>query len=323
MKKLPLLFCLLLTAATSFANKIDELKTDSDVVRFLLPLDKHFTTGKYTPKLIIEPVDTIFKNDACFACDTLCKTWGVKSWQKVDLNNDGRTDLVAICHWYQYENFIVMDNGDGTFKLMYLVYDSWFCELVNIIRRNDQNLIVFHTIDSDMLDRFEQPRTDTLIYKYDHFVELNEHPPKYAIDSLIFYDGSVYGNHCGSCPKFRMKVNRKGKTRYERYVYGGTSVKTAGGYSVKDFKISTELKAQGKVLSSQQKEILNMINYINFKKLKDKYEVPWTDASTTTIQVKFKDGSSKTIVDYGEYGTFGLRALFSKLYAVAKPYKAF
>jgi hypothetical protein len=49
--------------------------------------------------------------------------------------------------------------------------------------------------------------------------------------------------------------------------------------------------------------------------------VPWTDDLTGIIRIAFKDGSSKTIDDYGEKGTFGLHALFSKLYALSKAKK--
>ncbi|HWZ36554.1 MAG TPA: hypothetical protein VNW51_10360 [Mucilaginibacter sp.] len=321
MKKLFVFVCLLFASLAASANKIDELKTDSDVVRFLVSLDKKFTTGKYTPKLIIRPIDSVLADTNCFKRELLSKDWGAKSWQKVDFNNDEHTDLLVTVYWYGYENYAVIDNGGGTFKLISLRYGTEFCELVNVIKHNNQNLIVFHGIETDLLNSFFRPRTDTLIYKYDNFIELNEHPAKYKIDSLILTDGYVRDNRCGGCPSFNMNITNNDSIGFDRYLYGGSTVKTSGGYTVMNHSIKTEPSSKYKLLTKQRKEIFDLLSYIDVKKLKDHYAVPWTDDHTSTISVKFKGGTSKTIVDYGGYGTFGLHALFKKLYAVVRANK--
>jgi hypothetical protein len=321
MKKWFIALYLLLASLSVHANKIDKLKTDSDVVHFLISLNKKFVTGKNTPKLTIEPIDSVFKNNNCFICDTLCKTWGAESWQKIDLNKDGRTDLTVICHWYNYNNYIVMDNGDNTFKLISLQYNSGFCELINVIHRHNQNLIVFHGISTDMYYTFQEPRTDTLIYKYGYFIELNKHPAKYDIDSVILTDGYIKNNNCGSCPKFEMTITQTDSLSFDKYKYSGTTVKTDSGYRVDDFKFKVEPFLRSQLSEKQRTDIFDLIKYISFKKFKDHYQVPWTDDWTSTIRIRFKDGTSKTITDYGLRGTFGLHALFAKLYAIVKTNK--
>jgi len=318
MKKLFVILGLLFASLAASANKIDELKIDSDVVRFLISLNKNFITGKNTPKLTIPPIDSVLINRNCFKSDTLSKTWETKSWQKADLNNDKRTDLVVTCHWYVYDNYVVMDNGNDTFKLISLRYNSEVCELVNVIPYRNQNLIVFHGIDTDILNRYFRPRTDTLIYKFDNFIEYNKHPPKYNIDSVILTNGHIEQGGCASCPDFNMTIAKNSNLSFDNYKYGGTLVKTKEGYRIDSFSVKTAPLSKSKLSTNERKKIFDLIKYLDIKRLKNQYAVPWTDASTSTIRLKFKDGTSKTIVDYGSYGTFGLRALFQKLYAISK-----
>ncbi|WP_214070000.1 DUF6438 domain-containing protein [Mucilaginibacter sp. dw_454] len=324
MRKLLLACCLMLSTFHLFANRIDELKTDSDVVRFLIPLSTSFTS-KYAPQPIIQPIDTILKYLKKNDCFSLANTWGAKSWQKVDLNNDGLTDLIVICTRYSYSNFVVLDNGNNTFKLIQLQYSSFSDELINAIQYKGKNLLVFHSIEEERIDkrpnfyRMQYPRTDTLVYKFDHFIELNEHPVKYDIDSVIFHAGVCYG----PCPIFYTKLNSKGKIRFEKDKPVNVKlyfVKDPWGKPPKTAKAiipKTYVVAKAKLTTGETNEIFDLINYIDFKHLKNKYAVSWTDDVHGWIRVKYKDGSFKEIEDYGERGTFGLSTLFSKFYAIA------
>jgi len=323
MKKLFVILGLLLASLAASANKIDELKTDSDVVRFLIPLSPNFTS-RYMPKLVIQPIDTIIKYFQKNDCFSLAKTWGAKSWQKVDLNNDGLTDLVVICTRYRYSNFVVLDNGNNTFKLIQLQYSSFWNELINVIRYKGKNLIVFHSMEEERVDkrpafyRMWYARTDTLVYKFDHFIEMNEHPIKYDIDSVIFHAGICYG----LCPIFYAKLSNNGKIRFEKDkpVKPQTVViKDPWGKPPKarNIKAQTYVVAKAKLTVKETNEIFDLINYIDFKHLKTKYAVPWTDDVHGWIRIKYKDGSFKEIEDYGERGTFGLSVLFSKFYTIA------
>lgn len=230
---------------------------------------------------------------------------------------------MAIVYWYGYRNYIAIDNGDNTFKLIFISYSTFNeCELVNAIKLKNQNLLVFHGYHyKSLYDTTKWPRTDTLIYKLGNFVELNRQPAKYDIDSVTLTDGYVTQNNCGSCPHFNMVITNDDSLSFYRYVYGGTAVKTDGGYRVDNFSFKTEPILNTAFLNDDRKELFNLINYINFKKLEGHYAVPWTDDMTSTIRIRFKDGTSKTIVDYGERGTFGLNALFTKLYAIYRTKK--
>ncbi|HYM93728.1 MAG TPA: DUF6438 domain-containing protein [Chitinophagaceae bacterium] len=131
---------------------------------------------------------------------------------------------------------------------------------------------------------------DTLVYKFGGFVEENQNPPNYDIDSVEFHTTYCYG----SCPVFSIAMNNTGNTVY-----------TAGTYNPKQGKFTAALK------KNNFSDIIGLINYLSIKSLSDDYKVSWTDDQTCWLTVKFSDGTIKTIKDYGLKGTFGLRLLYS------------
>ena len=63
-------------------------------------------------------------------------------------------------------------------------------------------------------------------------------------------------------------------------------------------------------------EIIDLISYLDVASLNNNYSVSWTDDQTVFLRVKFADGTVKTITDYGLRGTFGLRHLYNKFFAL-------
>ena len=327
MRKLLIIFCLLFIYLSGFANKVDDLKTDSDVVKFLKPLQESFNYIG-APQLKIFSTEEIVKISNC---DSLVSTWNIKNWQKIDLNNDHRTDLVAIVNWYyNFCNYIAIDKGDNTFQLIQIGQSANIegCQLIDAINYNNQPLIEFHGSypkgRRDFLKKNKWlPNTDTLIYKYGNFVEFNKEPSNYKIDSITF--SSLWGWYgWEGTPKKNpeyvdrvMKIGRSGRavlTNNKEFVY---YVLAKGQKKPRDpSTVSGIFKTQ--IKQADLEEIYNLINYLSIKKLKDTYAVGWTDDTSSYIRIKFTDGSVKYIADYGGVGTYGLRNLFSKFYALIK-----
>jgi hypothetical protein len=298
MKNLLITFFLTIISPLVFANKIDSL-TDNTVKQFISPLIDKF----------------------------IYKEWEVKSWQKVDLNNDGLTDLIAIevpkGSNYKF-NFVVMDKGNNRFQLIDIRYqfdDSR--ESIEPIKLNNISLLVFHgyTIYFTKQHQYTQTeRTDTLIYKFNNFIEYNKTPPNYKIDSITY--SSKWGWYGlentpppNTKPDQNLIIDHSGNAVYSNnfssstYVFTGTTRPTRNPKTdIGTFKCI--------IKKSDLKDICNLINYLSIKKLNDSYAITWTDNTSCYIRVKFKDGSVKYIADYGGSGTFGLKNLFAKLFAL-------
>lgn len=277
MRYIPFIILLLLACPSIFANRIDSLKTDNDVIEFLKSTNADFRSEKHD-KIQLRSSETIRRD---LNCDGIANQWQVKNWEKADFNQDGLTDLAVILYWYDYGVYVVMDNGNNSFKLHTLSYNIYEkCELAKPVASNGQQLLLF----------LEKKQIDTLTCKYGGFVELNRHPSDYAIDSIEFRTGYCYG----SCPVFSIRIGKDGHAEYD-----------AGTYNPKQGKFSTTIQKE------KTEVIFGLLNYLSVKNLKNNYSVSWKDDQTCWLRVRFADGTVKEIMDYGLKGTFGLRLIYS------------
>jgi len=270
------IFFVLLTS-TLFANRIDNLKTDNDVIEFLKSINPDFSSVRYN-QIELRSTETLHLE---LNCDSLADKWQVKNWEKADFNEDGLTDLSVILYWYNYGLYVIMDTGNDDFRLIQLSYNIHEkCKLIKPIISKGQQLLLFT----------EKRVIDTLIYRYYGFIELNRNPIDYGIDSIEFRTGACYNN----CPVFSIRIDKNRNAVYE-----------AGMYSPKQGKFSSALEYD------KSEAIFDLIKYMDVKKLNDTYSVSWPDDQTCWLTVKFSDGTIKVIRDYGLKGTFGLRMLYS------------
>ncbi|OCX50779.1 hypothetical protein BEL04_18775 [Mucilaginibacter sp. PPCGB 2223] len=285
-------------ANSVFSNKIDNLKTDKDVADFIISLSPNIQKGQDRVKFIIKPTDVLRKE---LACDGIAEKWQINNWEKFDFNEDGLTDIIVTSHWYNYDVYVAMDNGDNTFKLFKLSHDVFEkCKLGKPATINNHPALLFYQVkqepDRTRVFNYKQyGQIDTLIYKYGAFIEKNEKPARYAIDSIIVKNSSCLG----SCPSFTLAINKDRDALYH-----------ANFYNPVDGKFTAKIDKADYI------GIIALINYISIKNLKDHYAVPWTDDQTATLRIRFRDGSVKEITDYGEVGTFGLNKLYKMLSAL-------
>lgn len=294
-----LIFSIFFFNSATYGNKVDSLITDSDVNDFVKSENPQFVKDKFG-KFQIQPTDSLLKN---LACNGIFANWNIKNWEKVDVTNDRLTDLVFIAYWYDYISYVFIDQGNNKFKLCRFSKNSFEnCELIKPIKIGTKNYLrLFRkTQQPDLTSKIpfsykEVIITDTLVFKYNSFVEL-EAPGNDIVKSI-----KMNASGCdGSCPIFNLTLYPSGKGDFE----GIGSIKTKGKSS--------------KILSIDIfKELSDLANYINIKKLNDQYQVPWTDDQTATLTITFENGLKKTIRDYGMQGTFGLSALYSKMTSLA------
>ncbi|CAN1565000.1 hypothetical protein MCETHM1_02854 [Flavobacteriaceae bacterium] len=280
-----------------FGNKIDNLKTTKDVIEFVKTVypeygiirDKDFKYGIFD----INSTDSIHSQ---LKCKEIFKIDEITNWQKIDINNDGLTDLIFISHFYGYTQNVIIDKGKNEFKIIRNIIKFDECEYIKPIKVQDKNELRIRKVNLpfDFDDDIEKYiKIDTLTYKFDSFIELND---KVIIDNKI-KSIEIKTDYCfGTCPVFKLIIDKNGLAEFD-----GIGFTKFNGKSIKQL----DLKCVG--------EIFDLLNYIEIKKLNDYYEVNYTDASTATLDIFYEDGSIKKIKDYGLSGTYGLSALYSKL----------
>jgi hypothetical protein len=280
-----------------FGNKIDKLNTTKEVIEFVKTVHPEYGIVRYKDFKYgifdIESIDSIYNQ---LKCKGIFKIDEIKNWQKIDVNNDGLTDLIFISHFYGYTQNVIIDEGKNGFKLIRNIINFDECEYIKPIKVQDKNELRIRKVNLpfDFDDNIEKYTTiDTLTYKYDSFIELND---KVIIDNKI-KNIEVKTDYCfGTCPVFKLTINKNGLAEFD-----GIEFTKFKGKSIKQLN------------QKSVDEIFNMLNYIEVTKLNDYYEVNSTDAPTVTLDIFFENGTVKKIKDYGLSGTYGMTALYSKL----------
>jgi hypothetical protein len=218
---------------------------------------------------------------------------------KVDLNGDGLTDLLVNGSYL----FAMVDDGKDNFKAAFIDRGTFTLRkysLIEIDSTGRQSKVIVQILNRKF-GAEENPgihsQRDTLVLKYDGFVEYNGNPGEDNIKRISISTSGCFG----TCPIFEMVVASSGDASYNARQYNEEKG---------DFKCEMDKGA----LSN----LFNLANYINFKLLKDRYAVNWTDDQTATLKITFRDGTSKNISDYGLIGTFGLERLYDTLFALRK-----
>jgi hypothetical protein len=280
---LPILFCFFI----SKANKIDDLRTDEDVMAFIKPILKE--------KFKIDELDLSFSAQENMACKNLSSNQNLRKWSKADFNNDGQTDLFL--NIYQPAErpmiLVVIAICSDNYRIINLNQLRSACEFGYTERRGEIASIILKRTALTKQKK-DSSITDTLQYLnlIDNFINIKKSHPKYSIENIEFST-----DHCfGVCPVFSFTIDSKGAADYEAIEFNAQQGK---------FKAN---------LSSAIKDSLfQLLNDIDFPNLKDNYAVSWTDQQTAILKITYNNGEIKTINDYGMKESFSLAGLYSFL----------
>nr|WP_299340194.1 DUF6438 domain-containing protein [Allomuricauda sp.] len=278
----------------SYGNRIDLLNTTQEVIDFVREVHPDFDDPKFT----IRSTEQMKKD---LYCDGIFNDWNVKNWEKVDLNHDGRTDLVFTAHFYGYKSYVLLDTGSDTYSLLPLPKKSSSrnCDFTQVIKIDGKNYLKHHgqiqIRDNENKNQIRYKTIsviDTLTVKYGGIFELDDNQTSYTIEQVSIETVPCFG----TCPVFTLTIDKTGNTQF----IGKEHVSKKGKFTTK--------------IPQQTVDALwAMIAYAKLKELKNEYENPWADGRTVTIRVDFSDGSTKKIRDHGLQGTFGLRSIYDKL----------
>jgi hypothetical protein len=288
MKAYLIILLFLLSPLSLLANRIDALKTADDVERFVVSLDT--LIQQYEPKdycftvIPHQQLIGIFKNGKP------AEIAQINSWQKIDLNGDGRTDLLVHANWFNKAVFVVMDMGAGKYKdyrirphqgnnegeiAIPAHIGKQVCLLLN------GNCCVGHDIGYCK---------DTLVYKNEGFVEYEAHPARYEISKITF---TANGCPMGECLRYKMQINEDKSARYVASSY----IPNQGVFT-------------GTVPPQVFVHMMDLLNYIRVKKIRHRFEdCSITDAGGWSLDILYKDGTKTNLYVYAEQAPYGLLAI--------------
>ncbi|MEJ7847827.1 MAG: DUF6438 domain-containing protein [Pyrinomonadaceae bacterium] len=266
------------SSVVKFRNKIDNIKTDTDVDKLLDSIDrKRFEVFIVKEKLEI-------KNQKC---KELAGKVQAKSWSKVDFDNNGYTDILIIGDDFGLSSIVVLDKGKNDFVIKNLTGGMFRnCAFPVVQNVEPQPLIIYHSAN--------ESETKTLIYKFGDFVEVNKSPQKYNIQKIEYKTPGCYG----TCPIFEMNIDSDRSATYKPIAFN----KKQKGF------------LKGKIQPVQLGELFDLLNYIDFPNLQSDYSVGGTDQQSAYLTITYDGGKVKNIADYGLRGTFALSRAYQILF---------
>ncbi len=283
---------------SSVKSEIDGLSNTNEIIRFLKQNDIEFKGDKYHIEFLIKDTDSVLSETEC---KDIFKIWKIKNWEKVDIDNNGLTDLFFYSNWYGKSPFAFLDLGNKKYKKIRIRKEHNKCELSKPIKIGNKNALKFYRekhFPKDTVGYSDEyiirKQIDTLIVYKNNLIELKK-PAKYDIKSIKIERDICFG----SCPEYKMEIENN-HAEFEGISY--TNFKGKGKKEIELEKIN---------------ELFEIIERIRIKELKNDYQVYATDNPSAKLTIEFADLSTKEISDYGLSGTFGLRFLYSKLNEIA------
>ncbi|RZJ52353.1 MAG: hypothetical protein EOO44_12055 [Flavobacterium sp.] len=287
----------------SVTNSIDNLKTTKDVIQFAKSVDPDFT--KINPEeLQIKETQLIF--DEIQNCD-MYKKWNIQNWQKIDLNNDGRSDLLfTACVNSIYYQYAIINKESEDYEVFKLTSDlDYYCKIVKPVIVNNKNQLLVYSYKTDIetvKKGLNIQFTDTLTYKFDSFIEHSNRKVSYEIQSVKY----IWDHN------FEISIDYNQNAYYK--CLNSLNVSNLDGNFYKGI-------SEKKIDPSYFNDIEKLLEYMHVKDLANEYAVEPYDSSTVWVEIKFKDGSVKKIKDYGSQGSYGLNAFYNKMTKLAQQIK--
>ena len=270
-------------------NRIDDLLSANDVRNFLHGLERPF--------LKLDLLDTLPYYHKFY--QKVFDSLHVKFWDKADFDNNGYTDLVAICF---QGVFCIMDSGENRFSIKQITYDGSVNGIAKVEHQKSRDILDFLVsgVGWKIFDTVIKITSFPLIYKYGGFIELNDSVHRHIVKSLKLTSrgGMMAGN-------LFFYFDSTGKS-----VYFSSSMRNP----TKDTLTCT-------IDKKKYNEIIDLINYMGLDKLAKSYHLGATDLSTANLEIIYDDDRKKFIGDYGWSGTFGLKCLYTRIGDLTKNQK--
>jgi hypothetical protein len=295
--------------ANIIKTEIDKLNSKIEIENFIQKSDTNYK--KYELKNL-QDFNRDNRNDS--VNKILANKLGVKTnFTKVDIDNNGYTDLLAIG-----DNHTCFGEGEKSCSFSPIVLMSFGknkVEIINILKEMNSSivpvieyensqpfLVIYNQKLEDWKKKIYKETKTKLTYKFGDFIEYNKNPKKIKISKIEFSTSGCFG----TCPVYKLKLNRD-----------SISIFNAQYYNFSQDRKVTYGKEEGvfytKINETEFNKVEDLLNYCDFQKLNKEYYVNWTCDQSGDLKITYDNGKVKVISDYGLIGTFGLKTLYQKL----------
>lgn len=287
-------------------NAIDSLHTNDEVEQWVR---KHAVWRKrnyFYPAFQLDTALIMYGAD----CQQYCAALHMKPWAKVDLDGNGRTDLLAFrvrkfSGHFSREAYIFYDYGpNGDIAIEYLQgRGGGPCEAVGITQLAGRPALLYaHHVTPPAQSNFLTPpvlQLDTLVHQFGDLIEYNRHPVAPRFNRLEV----DFGVDC--CASFSVTVHADTTAEYQ--------VKYTSGERYYLYNLERG-RFQSKLDGAQFEQLQRLFQYLRPERLASSYAVNWTDAGTVWLRAEYGNGQMLQLKDYGQQATWGLKRLYELLF---------
>jgi hypothetical protein len=297
--------------ATRIPSKVDELSTKTEIEAYIRACDTNYKN--YALKKL-QDFHRSHYNDSING--VLADRLQIHTlFEKADFDNNGYTDLLAIgCNDFDLKqnhkscNFfpiVVMNFGANSTKIIPIKLDHITAFVPFVHYEDNQPFLMVFQKKYDYFKKKYSQRKFQLTYLYDDFIEYNRHPTSKRITQIQIMSLGCFGD----CPMYKLDLCRTGVSTFNAYLHNTSDAATSEPILMEGVYTTT-------LTSHTFNEIEKLINYCAVTHLKNFYSVDYTCAATAYLKVTYSDGEVKKIVDYGRFGTYSLKTLYSQLEAL-------
>jgi hypothetical protein len=238
---------------------------------------------------------------ACPKCRGRLLPGAASAWLKADFDGNGRVDILVVGYPGEHssQNALVcfLDMGKPRPQVIEVLTHEYGCAVPQLIWLRKRAAIRYtHLVLVG--ERFGQGaklvcQVDTLVVSSGHLIEYKRAAKDYQIQQVTFRTEACYG----SCPIFELRLGRDGAAMYRAEQYNNRQGQFAAT-----------------VTPAQVARLWRLLNYLSVPQLRDFYNISLTDQPTCVLTISYANGQVKTIEDYGEEGTLGLRQVYDLLF---------
>jgi Domain of unknown function (DUF6438) len=278
-----------ISKGTRKQNKIDSLQNEKEVSRFLIKVDTSFSNFIFTKTIDYRAVFPSYRG---INYKKISDSLNIKAWQKGDFDANGLTDLLVIGRWNMFSIICILDKGLNNYELKPIERNFWLPHPFPLVQNNK---ISYHHFNHEQIGHTNKLEKVNLVYKFNTFIEENKRVNVQKIDTIEFSSLGCYGY----CPVLKMVITDD---------RDATWINVEGNDSEQQ-----EVVYKTKITKKNYDEIINVLNYINFRNLKDEY---FENEDALTLKITYNRGKVKNIRDNGNVSTFGLQRLYQILLAL-------